>query len=143
MCLAGLCEALIELVPISGLLFQRCLFSQILIMLYFSRKFVHKCRAAAAGHSDKRVQAFSEFIRGCYVVKAYNWESLIEVRVGQLGANDSASIRYASQFQTLSRIQCFITSLLLASTTSASAWFLGYLLNATITFPTLLVMELI
>ena len=146
--LGGLCGALLETVIIFGLLCWiihpiptvcgYALFSLFIILqLYFSRKFGQR-RQITALCTDKRIQAFREFIYGCHVVKMYNWEKPMEDRIVKLRENEVASIRRTSLFRALNMTQYFSSVPLLALTTFGSAWLLGYSLSAANTFPVLL-----
>ena len=109
----------------------------IVIQLYLSRKF-GQCREITALCSDKRIQALSEFIYGCHVVKMYSWEKPMLDRIAKLREKELVSIRRTSLFRALNATQYFISPALLALTTFGSAWLLGYPLNTANTFPVLL-----
>jgi ABC-type multidrug transport system fused ATPase/permease subunit len=144
---AYLCEGLTEMVIIFILLCwivqpipTLCGFAIfpffILVQLYFSRKF-GQYREIIAKCTDKRIQAFSEFIHGCNVIKMYNWEKLMEDRLIKMRENELGNIRRISRFRALNMTQFFISTSFLALTTFGSAWLLGYPLNAANTFPVL------
>ncbi|CAF3075845.1 unnamed protein product [Rotaria sp. Silwood2] len=107
-----------------------------LIQLYFNRKF-GQYREIISICTDKRLQAFSELIHGCHVVKMYNWEKPIEDRIAAMRDNEFACLRRISRFRALNRSLFFISTSLLSLITFGSAWFLGYPLNAANTFPVL------
>ncbi|CAF4720124.1 unnamed protein product [Rotaria sp. Silwood1] len=106
----------------------------ILIQLYFGRKFAQYYEATVVC-SDKRIQAFSEFIHGCHIVKMYNWEKPLGDRIVQMREHELASIRRASCFRAVSAALVFISTPLFALTMFGSAWLLGYPLNIANTFP--------
>ncbi|CAF3802479.1 unnamed protein product [Rotaria sp. Silwood1] len=108
----------------------------ILFQLYFSRKFSHYHEITVV-RTDKRVQAFSECIHGCHIVKMYNWEKPLSDRIIEIRENESASIRRASHFRALNMTFFFMSVSLFALTTFGSAWLLGYPLNIENTFPAL------
>ena len=146
--LAGLCTSIVEAVitfgllcwilnPISTLCGYALLSLVVLTLLYSSRKF-GECREITAIYSDKRIKAFSEFIYGCHVVKMYNWEKPIGERIAEVRESELSSVRRTSRFRALNATQKFAASQLLALITFGSAWFLGYPLNVTNTFPALL-----
>jgi ATP-binding cassette subfamily C (CFTR/MRP) protein 4 len=146
--LGGLCGSILETIIIFGLLCwiihpvptmcgYALFFPLIIIQLYFSRKFGRCCEITTLC-SDKRIQAFNEFIYGCHVVKMYNWEKPMEDRIAKLREIELASIRRTSVFRALNMTQYFISTLLLAFTTFGSAWLLSYPLNTANTFPALL-----
>ncbi|CAF4538533.1 unnamed protein product, partial [Rotaria sp. Silwood2] len=101
------------------------------------------CREITAICSDKRIQAFSEFIHGCHIVKMYNWEKSIEDCIAKMRENELGSIRRTSRFRALNVTQFFISTPLLAFLTFGSAWLLDYPLNTANVFPVLLSFTLI
>ncbi|CAF3931361.1 unnamed protein product [Rotaria sordida] len=109
----------------------------ILIQMYFGRKF-RQCREITAVCSDKRIQAYSEFIYGCHTVKMYNWEKPMENHIIQMRKNELESIRYTSRFRAFNRTQHFISIQLLSLATFGSAWLLGYPLTIANTFPVIM-----
>ncbi|CAF3533757.1 unnamed protein product [Rotaria sp. Silwood1] len=143
--LAGLTASILETIILFGLLcwiihpipvlcgYALCPIF-ILIQIYFGRKF-RQCREIAAVCSDKRMQAYSEFIYGCHTVKMYNWEKPMENRIVQMRKNELESIRYTSRFRAFNRTQYFISTQLLSLATFGSAWLLGYPLTIANTFP--------
>ncbi|CAF4700322.1 unnamed protein product [Rotaria sp. Silwood1] len=108
----------------------------ILIQLYFGRKFAQYYEATVVC-SDKRIQAFSEFIHGCHIVKMYNWEKPLGDRIVQMREHELASIRRASYFHALNVTLFFTSTSLFALVTFGSAWLLGYPLDIANTFPAL------
>lgn len=114
----------------------------ILIQWYFSRKF-GQYRETTNLCIDKRVQAFTEFVRGCHIVKMYNWEKPMEHRIGEFRKNELQNIRRLSHFRALNMSQFFISISILAFITFGSAWLLGYPLNPANTFPVLGLFSLI
>ena len=146
--LAALCQSLIEAIIVFGLLCwlihpipALCafllFFLVIFLQMYCSRKF-SQYRETTTISSDKRIQAFSEFIHGFHVVKMYNWEKLMEDHIIELRNNELASIRRTSRFRALNMIQYFVSTSLFSLVTFGSAWLLGYPLTALNTFPVLL-----
>ncbi|CAF1617210.1 unnamed protein product [Rotaria sp. Silwood1] len=87
--------------------------------------------------TDKRVEAFKEFINGCHIAKMYNWEKSLGDRIVEMRDNESASIRRASLYRALNMTIFFMSASLFALTTFGSAWFLGYPLTIDNTFPAL------
>lgn len=108
------------------------IFSQLLL----SRLLDQYCTTTAS-LVDKRVDALNEFIHGCYIIKLYNWEKLMENRICDLRQNEFASIH------RLFRLRALIISLPLVSTIFVSfviistTWLLGYPINIVNTFTTL------
>ncbi|CAF4273105.1 unnamed protein product [Rotaria sp. Silwood2] len=147
--LAGLCEGILEAIVMLGLLCwiihpipALCGYAIsplfILIQVYFSRKF-SQYRETTAMCSDKRIQAFSEFIYGCHAVKMYNWEKPIKDHIVEMREKELASIRWASRFRALNITQFFISTQCLALTTFGSALIFGYPLSTANTLPALAV----
>ncbi|CAF1481648.1 unnamed protein product [Rotaria sordida] len=104
--------------------------------VYFGRKFGQYYEITAAC-TDKRIQAFSELIHGCHVVKMYNWEKPLEARIVKMREHELASIRRTSRFRAANLIQMFLSTSLLALVMFGSAWLLGYPLNIANVFPAL------
>ncbi|CAF4053525.1 unnamed protein product [Rotaria sordida] len=105
-------------------------------LVYFGRKFGQYYEITAAC-TDKRIQAFSELIHGCHVVKMYNWEKPLEARIVKMREHELASIRRTSRFRAANIIQIFLSTSLLALVMFGSAWLLGYPLNIANVFPAL------
>ncbi|CAF4073539.1 unnamed protein product [Rotaria sordida] len=105
-------------------------------LVYFGRKFGQYYEITAAC-TDKRIQAFSELIHGCHVVKMYNWEKPLEARIVKMREHELASIRRTSRFRAANLIQMFLSTSLLALVMFGSAWLLGYPLNIANVFPAL------
>ncbi|CAF3075865.1 unnamed protein product [Rotaria sp. Silwood2] len=151
--LGWVCEGLLEAIIIFGLLCcilhplptlsGFALFSLfILIQLYFSQKFGQYYKITSIC-SDKRIQAFNEFIHGCHAVKMYNWEKPMEDCITKMRENELASIRRTSRLRALNTTQFFISTPLLAFLTFGTAWLLDYPLSTTNVFPALLSFALI
>ncbi|CAF3783190.1 unnamed protein product [Rotaria sp. Silwood1] len=108
----------------------------ILFQLYISQKF-SRYHEITVIRTDKRVEAFKEFINGCHIAKMYNWEKSLGDRIVEMRDNESASIRRASLYRALNMTIFFMSASLFALTTFGSAWFLGYPLTIDNTFPAL------
>ncbi|CAF4086554.1 unnamed protein product [Rotaria sp. Silwood2] len=108
----------------------------ILIQLYFSQKFSQYHQKIIVC-TDKRLQSFSEFIRGCHIVKFYNWQKPLEDRIIKMRENEFINIRYASHFRAFNSSLFYLSGSLFAFFTFGSAWLLGYPLSIENTFPTL------
>ncbi|CAF1069389.1 unnamed protein product [Adineta steineri] len=108
----------------------------ILIQLYFSYKFGQQ-REITSQWTNKRVQAFNEFIHGCSIIKMYNWEKSMENRICEIRENELINIRRASYFRALNVTQFVIAGSLLALTIFGSAWLLNCSLHTANIFPVL------
>ncbi|CAF2642751.1 unnamed protein product [Rotaria sp. Silwood2] len=142
-----LVEGLIELIVIFGLLCwimhpiptvcSYALFPLfVLLQFYLSQKFGQYYEITAMC-VDKRIQAFTEFIHGCHIVKMYNWEKALEDRIVELRKHELASIRRTYRFRAINMTLYFTAVSFFTLTMFGSAWLLGYPLNTENVLPTL------
>ena len=97
----------------------------------------HQYRRIIATYSDKRVNAFSEFIHGCYDIKMNNWEKLMIGQIEELRQNESISIQHASYLRTFVMSLPTISIPMISFAIFGSTWLLGYSLDLINTFTVL------
>ena len=107
--------------------FLVCFLSVLVSLL--SGHYFGRYRSTTLSYSDKRLRAFNEFIHGSQIIKMYNWEKPIEVRITQIRDNEVFSLRHVCYLRTINIIQSSTLIPLLALTIFGSAWLLGYPLD--------------
>ena len=106
------------------------------IQFYFSRQF-SRYRTTTMACTDKRLQAISELINGCQILKMYTWEQAMEQRVLQTRQRELSNIYKTSCLRALNIALSFATLPLISLATFGGSWFMGRILLPEDIFATL------
>lgn len=106
------------------------------IELIFSRKF-GQYRKTTMAHTDKRVQSINELINGCQIIKMYNWEKAIELRVHESRRREFSSIFNSSRLRALNMGISFTVLPLISLATFGGTWLINGHLSTAEVFTTL------
>jgi len=94
------------------------------LQLLFGRQF-SRYRKKTMACTDKRVQAVNELINGSQIVKMYNWEKPIGLRVQKLRQDELASIRRASRLRAVNMAFYFSSQALISLATYGGSWLIN------------------
>ena len=92
--------------------------------LMFSRLF-SQYRKGTMACTDKRVQAISELVNGCQIIKMYNWEKAMEQRVREIRQQELSHIFKSSCLRSINVTLSVGSLLLISLATFGGSWLLG------------------
>lgn len=93
----------------------------IAIQMIYSRKLSHYHQTTATC-TDKRLQAFSELINGCHIIKMYNWEEPIKKSIHVMRQNELINIKKSYRLRALNVSLFFAILPLITLVTIVSSW---------------------
>jgi len=106
------------------------------MQIMFSKKF-SQYRKTTMSCTDTRVQTINELIKGCQIIKMYNWEKAMEERVREARRCELSNIYKSSCLRALNTAISFTALLLISLATFGGSWLMGRTLLSEDIFSTL------
>jgi ATP-binding cassette subfamily C (CFTR/MRP) protein 4 len=106
------------------------------VQLMFGKLF-NRYRTVTMACVDKRVQAISELVNGCQIIKMYNWEKAMEHRIREIRRRELSSIFKASRLRAFNLGLSFASLGLISLATFGGSWLMDQSLQPENIFATL------